>query len=207
MARKTKECAEQTRNKLINAARQLFLQNGVSKTTLEQIAIAAGYTRGAIHWHFKNKMEIFIAMKNAASAPLIIKLDKTLIELEGKDQMDAIGQSIKDFLTALENDQVTRETFMITRRRCEYAGEFSELKDQMEQEERECRLKISQAFVRANELGQLRRDISPEIAEELTHSFIAGSMQRGLDEAGCMAFKCDPHEAIDAFIKILRPPR
>lgn len=207
MARKTKECAEQTRNKLIDAARHLFLKNGVSKTTLEQIAISAGYTRGAIHWHFKSKMEIFIAMKDAASAPLIIKLDKTLVELEGKDQMDAIGQSIKDFLTALENDQVTRETFLITRRKCEYAGEFAGLKDQMDQEERECRSKISQAFMRASEMGQLRSDISPEIAEELTHSFIAGSMHRGLDEAGCMSFKCDPRKAIDAFIMILRPPQ
>lgn len=205
MAKKTKECAERTRNQLIDAARQLFLEHGVSKTTLEQIAIKAGYTRGAIHWHFKNKLEIFIAMRNAASEPLIIRLDKILQDYETDDQMEAIGHSIKEFLTTLETDQVTRETFMITEKRCEYTGEFAEIKEQVDKEERDCHAKMSAAFSRAKSRGQLRSDICPDIAAEITHSFIIGSMNRGLDETGCMAFKCDPRLTIDAFINILRP--
>ena len=55
MVRKTKEEAEQTRKELIQAARRVFHQCGVSRSTLEKIAKAAGVTRGAVYWHFKDK--------------------------------------------------------------------------------------------------------------------------------------------------------
>ena len=47
MARKTKEDAELTRQRLIEAARQVFLEHGVSRTTMAHIAAQAGVTRGA----------------------------------------------------------------------------------------------------------------------------------------------------------------
>ena len=58
MVRNTKENAELTRLKIIEAARQSFLTRGVSRTSMEQIAAEAGVTRGAIYWHFANKKEI-----------------------------------------------------------------------------------------------------------------------------------------------------
>ena len=55
--RRTKAEAEQTREDILNAAIDMFYKDGVSKTTLNGIATHAGVTRGAIYWHFKNKME------------------------------------------------------------------------------------------------------------------------------------------------------
>jgi TetR/AcrR family acrAB operon transcriptional repressor len=40
-------------------AMRLFSQQGVSSTSLAQIAQAAGVTRGAIYWHFKDKSDLF----------------------------------------------------------------------------------------------------------------------------------------------------
>ena len=48
MVKKTKEDAEKTRNSIIDAARTVFLQRGVSRSSLEQIASKAGVTRGAV---------------------------------------------------------------------------------------------------------------------------------------------------------------
>ena len=45
--RRTKEQAEQTRTAILAAAELLFLEKGVAHSTLEQIAKAAGVTRGA----------------------------------------------------------------------------------------------------------------------------------------------------------------
>ena len=42
----------------------------MSHTSLEDIAKAAGVTRGAIYWHFKNKSELFSAMVNRVSLPI-----------------------------------------------------------------------------------------------------------------------------------------
>lgn len=57
--RKTKEDAELTRQHLLEAAFQLFGENGYDRTSLEQICQLAQVTRGAAYWHFKNKYEIF----------------------------------------------------------------------------------------------------------------------------------------------------
>lgn len=58
MARKTKQDAEKTHLALLNAAADLFLQKGTSRTTLQEIAARAGMTRGAVYWHFNGKDEI-----------------------------------------------------------------------------------------------------------------------------------------------------
>ncbi|MFZ3125727.1 MAG: TetR family transcriptional regulator [Acidovorax sp.] len=46
MARRTKADAQTTRNNLLDAAEQLFQSRGVSHTSLNDIAVAAGTTRG-----------------------------------------------------------------------------------------------------------------------------------------------------------------
>jgi TetR/AcrR family acrAB operon transcriptional repressor len=55
MVRRTKEEAAATRDSILDAAEILFAKNGVSRTTLQHIATAAGVTRGAIYWHFVDK--------------------------------------------------------------------------------------------------------------------------------------------------------
>ncbi|WP_165679178.1 TetR family transcriptional regulator, partial [Metapseudomonas otitidis] len=62
--RRTKEEAEKTRADILAAAELLFLENGVAHTSLEQIARAAGVTRGAVYWHFQNKAHLFHEMLN-----------------------------------------------------------------------------------------------------------------------------------------------
>lgn len=68
--RRTKADAELTRIAILDEAVRLFAENGVANTSLEQIAQAARVTRGAIYWHFKNKMEIFDALHERLYQPL-----------------------------------------------------------------------------------------------------------------------------------------
>lgn len=49
MVKKTKADAELTRQHLLDTAELLFLEHGVSRTSLQDIATAAGTTRGAIY--------------------------------------------------------------------------------------------------------------------------------------------------------------
>lgn len=51
-----------TRNLLLDAAEQVFAQRGLTGAALEDIADAAGYTRGAIYSHFGAKEELFLAV-------------------------------------------------------------------------------------------------------------------------------------------------
>ena len=53
---------EHTRNLLLDAAEKLFAERGLGGASLEDIADAAGYTRGAIYAHFGSKEELFLAV-------------------------------------------------------------------------------------------------------------------------------------------------
>ena len=70
MVRRTRDEAAETRNGILDAAERVFSERGVSHTSLEDIAQAAGVTRGAIYWHFKNKSQLFAAMVNRVSLPI-----------------------------------------------------------------------------------------------------------------------------------------
>lgn len=72
MARKTKQQALETRQHILDVAMRLFSQQGVSSTSLAQIAQAAGVTRGAIYWHFKDKTDLFSEIWQLSSPALAI---------------------------------------------------------------------------------------------------------------------------------------
>ena len=70
MARRTKADAQATRSGLLDAAEHLFQSRGVARTSLNDIALEAGMTRGAIYWQFKDKACLFIAMMELVTLPL-----------------------------------------------------------------------------------------------------------------------------------------
>src|SRR5438477_5853899 len=70
MARRTKKEAAVTREQLLDAAERVFRERGVTRTSLTEVATAAGLTRGAVYWHFKDKAALFAAMCERATLPL-----------------------------------------------------------------------------------------------------------------------------------------
>ncbi|EPK1419543.1 TetR family transcriptional regulator, partial [Pseudomonas aeruginosa] len=62
MARKTKEESQKTRDGILDAA----LEKGVGTTAMADLADAAGVSRGAVYGHYKNKIEVCLAMCDRA---------------------------------------------------------------------------------------------------------------------------------------------
>jgi len=63
MARLTRrETQEQTRARLVDTAKGLFLANGYNVTSLGEVAEAAGYTKGAVYSNFATKHELGLAV-------------------------------------------------------------------------------------------------------------------------------------------------
>lgn len=55
---------ERTRSLLLDAAEAVFAEKGFTTATLDDIAFAAGYTKGAIYKHFATKEELFLAVSD-----------------------------------------------------------------------------------------------------------------------------------------------
>jgi len=59
---KTPEKAEVTRGRLLAAAADVFAKKGYERASVDDVASAAGLTKGAVYWHFANKEELFLTL-------------------------------------------------------------------------------------------------------------------------------------------------
>ncbi len=184
--RRTKEESQHTRQKILAAARREFARRGVTRTTLEHIAAAAGVTRGAIYWHFTNKLALFQAMREQVSLPLVDRTDFGL--LNEADPLVAVEEFLRSLIEGLENDTATRQTFQITVLKCEYVDEFEpELKRQVRRS-RELLPKLTKAYARAQHAGTLRAGLTPEVAALETCAFTTGLLRLWLIDSSEPSF-------------------
>jgi len=73
---------QQTREYLLDAAAQVFAERGFHGASLDQVAAAAGFTKGAVYSNFKNKDELFLALIEAAYRREMTALKETIDESE-----------------------------------------------------------------------------------------------------------------------------
>ena len=59
---RTRPTRDDTRDRLFEAAARVFEEQGISGASIEALAAAAGFTRGAFYSNFKSKEELIIAM-------------------------------------------------------------------------------------------------------------------------------------------------
>jgi TetR/AcrR family acrAB operon transcriptional repressor len=174
VARKTKEEAEQTRKDIIEAARRVFHECGVVRSTLEKIAKEAGVTRGAIYWHFKDKAELFFAMREDVFAPLVERTDAILFSEDFANPLDAIEASITEFFRVLDDCDVVRKVFEIMISRCEYVDEFADVQVEIGRPALHFLEKIERMYRLAAERQLMRPGIAPEDAARDTWAFTSG---------------------------------
>lgn len=128
MGRRTKEDALATRDSILDAAEMLFEQQGVSRTTLQHIATAAGVTRGAIYWHFHDKSAVFNAMMERAVMPLETAAQCT----EERGDLDPVNDVRHWLLSAFRlaaTDPRARRVFEIATHKVEYVDELLGVRD------------------------------------------------------------------------------
>ena len=144
MARRTKEDALATRNKLLDSAEYLFQSQGVSRTSLQDIARRAGATRGAVYWHFSDKADLFNAMIERVTLPLEAAFsdDADLRPNSSSVDVDAllkIRRATVEALRRIVNDAQTRRVFEVATQKVEYVDELRTV--------RQRHLAIRQSFV------------------------------------------------------------
>lgn len=198
MARKTKAEAELTRLQIIDAARREFHARGVGRTTLEQIATAAGVTRGAVYWHFKNKEDLFFAMRNQVFLPVVDGFNHELLATHADDPLLGIELSLLEIIDTLATQPAVRETHQILAFRCEYVDEFQPVLESFHIADRNDFTKIiADAYARARTLKQLRDGLDPGVAAMDTRMFTTGLVYSWLASEGDPVF----HESARKMIR------
>ena len=75
---RTDDATALTRAKLLDAAREVFVGTGYRRATLDSIAARAGFTKGAVYWHFPNKQALFLALVEDSIASTTVILERLL---------------------------------------------------------------------------------------------------------------------------------
>ena len=163
MVRRTKEDAQETRNRILDTAVEVLNRQGVAQTSLNDIAREAGVTRGAIYWHFANKVAMFDAMIERLLCPLLFNsADRDA--LLAADPLGFIRAAADEFIGKMLSDTSFRRVFEIFWHKCEYIGEMAALRDShLEEGENHIDL-IQRAFALAQEQGQMDRRLTPHQA-------------------------------------------
>lgn len=201
MARRTKEEARETRNRILDAAEQVFHDKGVSRTSLADIAAAAGVTRGAIYWHFANKGELFTAMFDRVLLPL----DELAAERgQPVDPLRGLADKLKWCLRAVTTDPRRRRVFDILFLKCEFVDEMGPVKARHQTSMEEGIGKIGADLRLAVEIGQLPPDLDTQRAALFVHAFIGGCLRDALMMPPSIDYAAQADAFVEACMETLR---
>lgn len=173
MARRTKENAEVTRTQLLDAAETVFTEKGVSRTSLAEIASAAGVTRGAIYWHFKDKSDLFHAMLDRVKLPIDEMVDK-LSENQLDDPLLFLRNTAITVLRHIASDAQTCRVFDIVNHKCELVAEMEIGRERQLESRSECIDCVEQAIVIAKEQGLIAPNVNPHTTAIAWYAYVDG---------------------------------
>ncbi|CAM8648261.1 AcrR Transcriptional regulator [Comamonadaceae bacterium] len=157
MARKTKEDALVTRELILDAAERVFHQRGVSRTSLQEIAKDAGLTRGAIYWHFDNKGELFHAMMERVTLPMMARMTEITPDDEARP-LDKIRRNTATALRQVATEPQVRRVFEIAMQKVEYVDEMQEMQQRKISGRNECMDDMQRLLQIAQQLGHIKAD-------------------------------------------------
>jgi len=208
MARRTKEDAAATRELLLDAAEREFCERGATRTSLAEVASAAGVTRGAVYWHFRDKSDLFSAMCARAKLPM-----ETMLERAGNtpqdDPLDTLRMLMTTALVRLATDRRSQAVFEVLFHKCELTDELAPIAQRRQQERSLCLAHVERLLQQAVDAGQLPRDTDTMLATHALHAFIAGLMREWVLEKDAYDLGAMAPALVDMTVAGLRsdPPR
>jgi AcrR family transcriptional regulator len=91
---------QRTRERLVDAAYEVFAELGVHAASVEQISERAGFTRGAFYSNFDSKEELFFALESRENQLRLDRLEAGL-QTVSPSLLDAAGRYTEGSLEAL----------------------------------------------------------------------------------------------------------
>lgn len=205
MARRTKDDALATRDHILDAAEVVFEQRGVSRCSLQEVAQAAGVTRGAIYWHFENKADLANAMFKRVTLPLEEEIHRSA----DPDLVDPVLEVRNSFLHALRttvtNPQVQR-VFTIATQKVEYVDELLAVRDRRVNTRNGCLEHVEVGLKRAMAAGTLDRRVPARTVAIGLHALIDGLIINWLLDPSAFDLVKVGTQALDAYLAGLALP-
>ena len=203
MAKNTKYEAQLTRQRLLDAAEQVFHARGVSRVSLTEIAEHAGLTRGAIYWHFKNKSDIFAAMCDRVQLPLESLCDPHTAACAEDPLANVRALTVYVLRETARNPQWQR-VFSIVMHQCEWVADASQILDRQLSSHIRSFARLEEKLRMAVAKQQLPADLDIPIAVGVFHAAFNGILASWLFRPAAIALDDNAERITDSLIDLLR---
>ncbi|MFL6580260.1 MAG: TetR family transcriptional regulator [Burkholderiales bacterium] len=202
MARRTKEEAKETRNRILDTAEKVFVKKGVSNTSLAQLAQAAGLSRGAIYWHFRNKADLFDAMMKRVVLPM-----EEMAARAGDDKLDDPLEHVRscaiNVLHHLTTDAQCQRVFEICCHKVEYVDEMAQVRRRHIQARNNCLNHMERGLRNAASKGLLASSVDPRSAAVGLHALVDGLIVNWVLDPAYLPLAREAKTLVDRYIQSL----
>ncbi|AOK52710.1 TetR family transcriptional regulator [Burkholderia stagnalis] len=170
MARKTREESLAIKHRILDAAELVLLERGVAQTAMADLAEAAGMSRGAVYGHYKNKMEVCLAMCDRAFA----RTSEGFEASDGQSALDTLRRAASHYLEQCGEPGSMQRVLVILYTKCEHSEENLALQRRRIALELQM-LRIAKALLRrAVAGGEVAADLDVHLAAVYLVSLLEG---------------------------------
>ena len=188
-----KDPADDTRQRILLAAAQVFAGKGYARATTRALAAAAGVNEVTLFRHFGNKQNLFAAVIDQFGGPAVTAALQGKLSGDLAQDLHTIGVQLLNLL--LERGDAMR--LML----CE-ASHFPEVQEVMVQNPRQIRRMLASYIAQQIEQGKLR-PLHPEVtAQAFSGMLFSYAIARGLLDDS-IAPELGPGELVAQFVDIL----
>ena len=179
MARRTKAEAEQTRQRILMAALDLFAESGYDQTTFEDVARRIGLTKGAIYWHFKTKPDLLTELVSDMTAKHNAELARALSTPE---TLDELVVHFVERARIVVGKPIGRKFFLMMMRMDWPSAKLTPIKRRLREVKTNPFSVIESALVLFQQKGHIRADADLACATMTLGALWLGAMKMQIDD-------------------------
>ena len=196
MARLTRaERRQQTRARLLDAAGEVFARRGFHAATVDEVADAAGYTKGAVYSNFANKDELVLALLDERVAAQLEQIE-ALYAIESSEELRAAmrGRTEQEFAAARDFGVLMAEFSL-------YAMRHPAAQAELAKRYRQLRGRLAELITERYARRQASPPMPPEHLAALVLATDAGLFLQYSAEPGALPWELHA----DAMVRLLDP--
>jgi AcrR family transcriptional regulator len=137
-----REKQQRTRKSLLKAASEIFCRRGLDGTSVDEVAQAAGYTKGAFYANFKSKEELFLVMLDERFSEELERLDGLLAGTH--EPQEEAATAAADFIHFATDQEWQRLSFQFLA----YAARNEEFRQELATRQQAMRERMAKVFER-----------------------------------------------------------
>jgi AcrR family transcriptional regulator len=181
MARKTKEEAARTRQRILDAALDVFYKKGYLATTIDDIATRIRLTKGAVYWHFDSKSDLILEL-------VLLRVNRHLVLMQTSQAQLRSLIGLRDFFVQralhIVNTPNDRMFFSMMMRMDWNVEQLKPVKHYLDTLDQNLISSLANCLVQLKDMGVVRPNIDEKLIANVLGGLWIGLIKASID--GCL---------------------